>query len=1175
MAKFARRVLPAILVSILTFAASAQMARPFSNQAQPSQNLPHHIPTNTVGPTGSGIYRGHRVNYVIAKGRMIFNGDILLDHVEQILPGANDHPGATLDYLQYRWPLVGKVYEIPYMIDPSSSDVTNINTAISTYNAALKGVIQWVPYTTQTDYVDFLMEASDNSGEGQAYIGRVGGEQMITGAGNCTAATLLHEMGHTTGFWHEQMRPDRNNYVTVNFNNMVSTTWSNSEIQIDDMQPLTLYDWSSIMEYFAENFSKDGSTVIESIPAGMPLANYVGYSAGDIDAIKRLYGAAPTAVTITTNPPGLQVVVDGTTVTTPQTYNWTMYSTHTLSVGPDVQTQTGDIVNSTTSTTFYYTYGAWNDNGAQTHTITVLPGNNEVAFPASSPAVTVYMASFIELVPYSATVYPTGAGTVTPSPAPRSYPGSALVFYTAREPVTLTAAPNTGQNFYQYINSPYWVEGGLSVNPKTFLAPDTGNPISMTTYFTPTSSPIYTIDSNPDGSQFYVIVDGSYWPAPTSFSPYYNTAWDSGTMHTITVANPEYPWTSNTRYAFQSWSDGGALSDTITLPSSSMDYVATLQPQFYLSDYANQPCAGSVGVVPSSPTGDGYYPTGTPLTFTATSNAGWAFTEWQQSESGTSNPLNVTMTDEITAAADFSTTSTPLTITGISPAAAVAGSPQLTMTITGTGFTGQPNPTVVFVNNTFVANTFGNAGKITVPVSTSDLKTAGGIQVFAENYPSGATCAAYSAVPFNVASAPIVMPSVEAVTFSPQLVATTSAAATVNYKNTSKATVTINSVTATGNFAIASNTCGSSVLSGKTCSVGVTFTPAVSGAISGALAISDTANDSPQVVTLKGTGELPLTIAPAALAFGTATVGTTTAAKTVTLTNNESSMLSFSWAASGNYAVSTTGTTCTGSLASKGTCVLAVTFSPTAAGAVNGSVSLTDSSGFSPQLVALSGTGSGGGAPALTFSPTTITYPAQTVGTASAGKTVTVTNSSGSAVMLSSVISSGDFTVAGNGKTPCAANLNLAAGASCTMSVAFAPAFGASGAITGAVVITDNAAVSQQIFDVKGTAALALSFTPTALTFPAQTVATTSTEQTVTVLNNLTTAISPTIGANGDFAVVAGGATPCGASLAGHAKCTFTVTFTPSAIGVRTGAVTVTDAANPGVQTLNLTGTGQ
>jgi hypothetical protein len=62
---------------------------------------------------------------------------------------------------------------------------------------------------------------------------------------------------------------------------------------------------------------------------------------------------------------------------------------------------------------------------------------------------------------------------------------------------------------------------------------------------------------------------------------------------------------------------------------------------------------------------------------------------------------------------------------------------------------------------------------------------------------------------------------------------------------------------------------------------------------------------------------------------------------------------------------------------------------------------------------------------------------------------------------------------------------------------------------------------------------------------------------------------------NGDFAAVAGGATPCTSTLAAHASCTVVVTFTPSAIGTRASAITVSGGSNPALQTVNVTGTGQ
>ena len=86
--------------------------------------------------------------------------------------------------------------------------------------------------------------------------------------------------------------------------------------------------------------------------------------------------------------------------------------------------------------------------------------------------------------------------------------------------------------------------------------------------------------------------------------------------------------------------------------------------------------------------------------------------------------------------------------------------------------------------------------------------------------------------------------------------------------------------------------------------------------------------------------------------------------------------------------------------------------------------------------------------------------------------------------------------------------------------------------------------------------------------------ATTSPAQTVTITNNLATSVSPSIVGSGDYAAVQV-ARPVTAPLLAHATCTFTVTFVPSAVGTRASAVTVTDSANPSVQIVSVSGTGQ
>ena len=698
-----------------------------------------------------GLYRGMPVIYVVRHGEAIFQGDIVLEKVDPVDPQL---PPLSfgIDYTQYLWPRVGNQYQIPYIITSGSGDLSNLNAAIAQFNGTLSN-IQFVPRTTEADYVNFYFDPNDNSAQCEATVGRAGGEQHIGGSGGsfnpCTVGTILHEMGHTIGLWHEHSRLDRDTYVSVNYGNLIKGSIYNFNQIYDNAKQTTLFDYASIMQYPAFAFSRNGGPAIQSIPAGIPLSNLTGYTTADIDGIERLYGNPPTTVSVTSNPPGLHVIVDGVTITTPQVFSWALNSTHTLDIPIGVQSQPGYIRNSTEPTTFYYIYGRWNDSIAASHSITIRPGNGDPATPVASPAITTYSANFIQLVPYAAAVYPAGTGTVTPSPVPQSYSGSPLVFYTARQQVTLTGVPNAGQNFYEFNNAPFWLPGGLGANPKVFYVPDTGLTVNTTAEFSP--DPVYTVNVAPNAfsSNLYIYADGGFSYAPRNFSAFYDSSWIPGSMHTLSVDSPEYPYSFNSRYAFDHWSDGTpTTTDTITLPSSSTTYTANLTPQFFVTDYANEACAGSINVSPGSPTGDGFYPTGQALTFTEAPSSSWLFTGWQYDLSGTSNSQPLTVTDEVLVTADYNTVATPLTLTSLTPPRAAVGGGDFTLTLNGTGFTSN---SVVSVNGTFPPVNFISSTRLTVPVSAAQIAAPGAFQVGVENFPGGATCAAFAALPFTVA----------------------------------------------------------------------------------------------------------------------------------------------------------------------------------------------------------------------------------------------------------------------------------------------------------------------------------------------------------------------------------------------------------------------------------------
>jgi hypothetical protein len=529
-----------------------------------------------------GMWRGRPVTYQVINGRNIYEGDVILENV-QPMPKAGQGGGVHSNSVgladsNYLWDEVNGVAQIPYLIDSGSSDVANIQAAISIYNATFAGVIQFVPHTTQANYIDIDLFDSPNGSceaeEGDAHQG----EQFVNGATNCTVATILHEFGHVTGVWHEQSRTDASTYVTFNYANVIKGSIGNFLPAVDnDQQNLTPYDYASVMEYPAFSFSRNGGPPLDSIPPGIPLSNAVGYSAADVEGIMRLYGVAPTEVTVTSNPPGLQVLVDASPITTPMTYTWNLNSMHSLSVAAGVQTVNGAIVGSTNPqqpTTFYYEYGRWNDGGAQTHTITVTPGNGDAGFPVSAPQVATYTANFIQLVPYTPTIYPASSGTVTltgtPSPQTLTVNGVQGTYVVARQQATLTASANSGYSFYEFNNGPYWLAGGLSPNPKTFYVPETGLTLNTTAEFT--NTPVYTVDVTPDyfSSNLGVLVDGSnnFWDVPKNFSSKYDPTWTANSTHTLEFPTPQGPFSVNTQFAFSSWNIGGSANspNNITLP---------------------------------------------------------------------------------------------------------------------------------------------------------------------------------------------------------------------------------------------------------------------------------------------------------------------------------------------------------------------------------------------------------------------------------------------------------------------------------------------------------------------------------------------------------------------------------------------------------------------------------
>ncbi|HTQ53467.1 MAG TPA: choice-of-anchor D domain-containing protein [Bryobacteraceae bacterium] len=386
--------------------------------------------------------------------------------------------------------------------------------------------------------------------------------------------------------------------------------------------------------------------------------------------------------------------------------------------------------------------------------------------------------------------------------------------------------------------------------------------------------------------------------------------------------------------------------------------------------------------------------------------------------------------------------------------------------------------------------------------------------------------------------------------------------------------LTIGSITTTANFSESDN-CGTSLANGKTCTVYVTFKPNAGGPATGTLTISDNGFfSSSTTVSLSGTGSA-LAITGGPLVFGNQAVKTSSAAKSVTITNKGSAgvtMKGYTVNESTDFAISANTCPAVGSqLAAGANCKISVTFTPQTTGAKKGALVIADTDPSSPQVVGITGTGTS----KVVFSPTSLTFAAQAIGTTSKQTRITLTNNTGVKLTLGNPALSFTGPFASAHATTCTNGLPIAAAGTCAIFVTFTPA--AVGTVTGSVSVTDSDASSPQTVSLAGVGT-GVEFTPSSVSFGTSNVGV-RVQSTVTITNVSGAPITFTAwtitGANAADFTTNLADPPCGGTLASGGVCTFTAYFTPSIVGAESGTLNVYDNSPGSPQTLALSGTGQ
>jgi astacin len=373
-----------------------------------------------VSERGVSMYRGVEVEHEVRNGFAVLEGDMILGRVEELIPAgggkSNRREGVSITSTSYRWP--GGV--VPYVIDAAVAQPQRIADATAHWNSKLGGLVRFVPRTSETSYIKFYK----GFGGCFSYVGKMGtatGQPVLVDPA-CTTGNIIHELGHTLGLFHEHTREDRNSHVKINTANISAAHTSDFAQNIYNADDVGIYDYASIMHYGTHAWSKNGQPTITTIPAGIPIGQRTGLSAGDIATVTRMYSApapppigGPVGLTVASNPSKVKLTIDGFSIAAPIVMSWLKGSNHTVSA-PDYSTSTAR-----------YRFISWSDGGARTHTV--------------MGGVTSLTANFAASYSVKVTNPPAGTGTVTVTPA------SADSFQTAGSQVTLIASPGPSYCF--------------------------------------------------------------------------------------------------------------------------------------------------------------------------------------------------------------------------------------------------------------------------------------------------------------------------------------------------------------------------------------------------------------------------------------------------------------------------------------------------------------------------------------------------------------------------------------------------------------------------------------------------------------------------------------------------------------------------------------------------------
>ncbi len=223
----------------------------------------------------------------VTDGWAKIEGDIVLGRIEELQGAAQDRGDVILGN-QFRWPNA----TIPYELGPGFTDeyYKLIVASCEYVSGATHLNLEQNPFAPNRIIFNPALECS-------SLVGMQGGAQLVSlkdpfapwnGGEGCYFTSIIHEIAHAAGLWHEQSRVDRDVFVIVLTPNIIPNQLHNFDKHINDGTPIGPYDFASVMHYNSTFLSVNGQPTIVALH-GESFGNATEYSDGDVATINYLY----------------------------------------------------------------------------------------------------------------------------------------------------------------------------------------------------------------------------------------------------------------------------------------------------------------------------------------------------------------------------------------------------------------------------------------------------------------------------------------------------------------------------------------------------------------------------------------------------------------------------------------------------------------------------------------------------------------------------------------------------------------------------------------------------------------------------------------------------------------------------------------------------------------------